>query len=284
MKKLLILPALLGLGLGLAANPAAAEIEWQAGPALKTTATPMAVATSANGSRTFILGEGGKVQIFDQAGNLRDAIDVDPGMDHIASDGDGNRIIVSSRKNGVAQPIDISYRFPFDYSDSPYLGKTDAPVVLTLFSDFQCPYCSTVKTQLDQLLEKNPDTLRIVYKAYPLPSHKMSMPAVLAAFAANRQGHFWDLYEKLYSDFRNLSPERIKLYASELKMDMAQYEKDLADRKVQAQVGRDLREARMSGVGGTPTMFINGLLVQNRSPQGMQEMIDKEVSKRAKAK
>jgi len=125
------------IGLGLAASPATAAIEWQAGPPLKTTAAPLAVATSADGSRTFVLGEGGKVQIFDNVGNLRDAIEVDPSMDHITSDGDGHRIIVSSHKNNLAQPIDISYRFPFDYTDSPVLGKPEAPVVLALFSDFQ---------------------------------------------------------------------------------------------------------------------------------------------------
>lgn len=134
------------------------------------------------------------------------------------------------------------------------------------------------------MLEKNPNTLRVVYKAYPLPSHKMSMPGVVAAFAANKQGRFWDFYDKLFVDYRNLSPERIKLYASELKMDMGQYEKDLADQKIQAQIARDLREAQLAGVSGTPTMFINGLRVENRSPQGMQEMIDRELNKRSKAK
>ena len=134
------------------------------------------------------------------------------------------------------------------------------------------------------MLEKNRDTLKIVYKAYPLPNHKMAMPAVVAAFAAGRQGKFWEMHDKLFADFRNLTPERIKLYATELKIDMVQYEKDLADPKVQAQIGRDLREGQLAGVGGTPTMFINGLLVENRSPQAMQAMIDRELVKRAKAK
>ncbi|NTV14483.1 MAG: thioredoxin domain-containing protein [Desulfobulbaceae bacterium] len=134
------------------------------------------------------------------------------------------------------------------------------------------------------MLEKNPNTLKIVYKAYPLPSHKMSMPAVQAAFAANKQGRFWDFYDKLYSDFRNLSPEKIKQIATDLKLDLGQYEKDLADRQLQALVSRDLREAQKAGVGGTPTMYINGLLVQNRSPQGIQEMIDRELRKRGPAK
>ncbi|NTV14482.1 MAG: hypothetical protein HGA96_11225 [Desulfobulbaceae bacterium] len=121
----------------LTCQPASADIEWQAGAPLKTTSPPLAVATSADGSRSFVLAEGGKVQIFDQTGTLRDTIAVDPSMDHITSDGDGNRIIVSSYKNNLAQPIDISYRFPFDYTDSPTLGKAEAPVVLALFSDFQ---------------------------------------------------------------------------------------------------------------------------------------------------
>lgn len=130
------LPLLL-LCLGLAASPAAADIEWQAGPALKTATAPLDVATSADGSRTFVLIEGGKVQIYDQAGNNRDTIEVDPGMDRITSTGAGNLIIVSSHKNSVAQQIEISYRFPFDYTDAPFLGKAEAPVVLALFSDFQ---------------------------------------------------------------------------------------------------------------------------------------------------
>ena len=130
------LPLLL-LCLGLAASPAAAAIDWQTGPTLKTAAAPVDVATSADGSRTFVLSEGGNIQIFDQAGNLRDTLEVDPDMDHIASDSNGNRLIVSSRKDNIAQQIEINYRFPFDLTNSPFLGKAEAPVVLALFSDFQ---------------------------------------------------------------------------------------------------------------------------------------------------
>jgi hypothetical protein len=135
MKKQL-LPLLL-ICLGLVSSPAAAAIDWQVGPTLKTMAAPVDVATSADGSRTFILVEGGKIQIFDQAGQNRDTIEVDPGMDRITSTGEGNMLIVSSHKNSVAQQIAISYRFPFDYTNSPFLGKAEAPVVLALFSDFQ---------------------------------------------------------------------------------------------------------------------------------------------------
>lgn len=134
------------------------------------------------------------------------------------------------------------------------------------------------------MLEKNPDTLKIVYKAFPLQSHRMSLPAVLGAFAAHKQGRFWDFYDQLFADYRNLSPEKIKQIASDLKLDMARYDQDLADKQVQEQVKRDLREAQKAGIKGTPSMYLNGLPVQNRSPQGLQEMIDQELRKRGKAK
>jgi protein-disulfide isomerase len=134
------------------------------------------------------------------------------------------------------------------------------------------------------LLEKNPNTLKVVYKAYPLQNHQMSLPAVVAAFAANKQGRFWDFYDQLYTDFRNLNPEKIKKIATDLKLDMAQYEKDQTDQQLQSLIKRDMREAQQAGVRGTPSMYINGLPVENRSPQGLQEMIDRELRKTDKAK
>lgn len=137
MKKTHFLPALLLITLCLASQPAAAALEWQSGPALKTAAAPIDVTISADGNRTFVLTEGGKIHIYDQAGKLSESMEVDPNTDHIATNGDGNLLIISSSKSGVAQQIEISYRFPFDYKDSPFLGNADAPVVLAVFSDFQ---------------------------------------------------------------------------------------------------------------------------------------------------
>lgn len=107
----------------------------------------------------------------------------------------------------------------------------------------------------------------------------MAMPAVIAAFAAERQGRFWDFYDKLFADFRNLSPEKIAQIAADLKLDMERYNRDLADRRISELIGRDLREVQQAGVRGTPSMSINGLPVENRSPQGLQEMIDRELRK-----
>lgn len=131
------------------------------------------------------------------------------------------------------------------------------------------------------MLEKNPNTLKIVYKAFPLRSHNMALPAAKAALAANRQGRFWDFHEKLYADFRNLTPPKIKQIAVDLGLDLERFNRDQADPKIQEQINRDLSDGQQAGVGGTPTLFVNGLRVDNRSPQGLQEAIDRELRKRS---
>ena len=49
------------------------------------------------------------------------------------------------------------------------------------------------------MLEKNPDTLKVVYKAFPLRSHKLAGPAVEGALAAHAQGRFWEFHDKVFS-------------------------------------------------------------------------------------
>ena len=98
----------------------------------------------------------------------------------------------------------------------------------------------------------------------------MSLPAVKAAFAAERQGRFWEFHDKIFADFRNLTPEKLNQIAVDLGLDMTRYAKDMTSPEVQQHINRDLREAQQAEVNGTPTIFINGFRVQNRSLQGIQ--------------
>lgn len=105
------------------------------------------------------------------------------------------------------------------------------------------------------------------------------MPAVKAAFAAEKQGRFWDFHDKLFADFRNLDPQKINQIAIDLGLDMARYTTDMTSPRVQQLINRDLGEAQQSEVTGTPTLFINGFKVQNRSLPAIQAMIDGELRK-----
>ncbi len=136
------------------------------------------------------------------------------------------------------------------------------------------------------MLERNPDTLKIVFKNFPLRSHNMARPAAESAMAAHEQGRFWEFHDKLFSYIT--SPSRTKLDQQalsqipvELGLDMPRFLKSLKDPAIDAKINQDIREGVEGGVTGTPSLFVNGRKVKSRSPQAIQQMIDQAKSKKA---
>jgi protein-disulfide isomerase len=158
---------------------------------------------------------------------------------------------------------------------SPVRGPENAPVTLTEFADFQCPFCARNLPLVKQVLEAYPKDVKFVYKEFPLTSiHNHAMNASKAAVAAQRQGKYWEMHDKLFENFQNLAEDNIKKVAAEVGLNMEQWEKDYKSPEVDKQVQDDMRLAGQSDVRGTPTMFVNGKRVQNRSFEGIKEMID----------
>ena len=129
------------------------------------------------------------------------------------------------------------------------------------------------------MIENYPKQVKIVYKNFPIRSHKYSEPSAKAALAAERQGKFWPFHDRLYAHYKDLSDEKIREIAGQLKLDMAQFEKDRKDPEIAGKVRADIRDGRKAGVRGVPTVFINGRRLRKRSVQGFSEMIEKELQK-----
>ena len=124
------------------------------------------------------------------------------------------------------------------------------------------------------MLEQNPETVKIVFKHFPLSSHRMAAQAALAAVAAQKQGKFWQYHDLLFSDYHNLSLEKFEEFARKLHLDMELFQKESSDPKTRSKVRKDYQEGKAAGVNGTPTIFINGRLLRDRSVAGMQKIID----------
>ena len=129
---------------------------------------------------------------------------------------------------------------------------------------------------LEQVLEKNPETVKIVFKNMPLRFHEFADPSARAALAAFKQDKFWEFHDKLFG-VEKLSNDAINNVAVELDLDIAQFNKDMNSPEVRQMINKDLLDAQKAGVTGTPTIFINGKKLKNRSPEGFQAMIDKEL-------
>jgi len=132
---------------------------------------------------------------------------------------------------------------------------------------------------LEQVLEKNPNQVKLVFKNFPLRNNKFAMPAAIAALAAEKQGKFWEFHDLLFKDYNRLNEQKIKEIAQQLNLDMEQFEKDRKDPRIRAMINRDMSEGNRVGVRGTPTVFINGRLLRNRSMTGFQELIEKALKK-----
>jgi protein-disulfide isomerase len=135
---------------------------------------------------------------------------------------------------------------------------------------------------LEQVLEKYPQDVKVVFKNIPLQNHKYAMKAAVAALAAESQGKFWEFHDLLFKNYNKLNDQKIQDIAVTLNLNLEEYEKKKKDPAVQTQVRRDLADGRRAGVRGTPTIFINGKRLRDRSLKGFQAAIDKQLEKLGK--
>jgi protein-disulfide isomerase len=134
---------------------------------------------------------------------------------------------------------------------------------------------------VDQVLAAYPKDLRFVYKQFPLEQiHANAMNAAKASVAAGNQGKFWEMHDELFKISRNLALDEIRKKAEAIGLDMKKFDADMASPETEKTVRADLELGRTVDVSGTPTMFINGKRVMNRSLEGMKAMVDEELKKK----
>jgi protein-disulfide isomerase len=128
---------------------------------------------------------------------------------------------------------------------------------------------------VDQVLAAYPKDVRFVYKQFPLEQiHQNALNASKAAVAAGKQGKFWEMHDELFKISKDLSMPNIEAKAKEIGLDMKKFSADMAAPETEKAVRDDLAAGRGADVGGTPTFFINGKRVINRSLDGMKQMVD----------
>jgi protein-disulfide isomerase len=124
-----------------------------------------------------------------------------------------------------------------------------------------------------------PNEVKFYVKNLPLNIHRYSKQAAIAALAADRQGKYWEFHNKLFENYRSLNDEKILEIAKGLGLDMDAFEKDIRSASINNLVNRDMMEGRKIGVRSTPSVFINGKLLQRRNLKNFQLRIDAELKK-----
>jgi len=177
----------------------------------------------------------------------------------------------------------------------PSFGTPGAPVVLVLFSDFQCAYCKEEAKMLRQNLPSAyPRQVRVYFKDFPLEQiHPWAKTASIAGRCIFRlnPGAFWDFHDWIYEHQQEITPENLKskvmdfAKAREKEIDTFQLSRCIDTRATEAEVDKNVAEGKALQVSSTPTIFLNGRrLVGQVAWPNLRQIIDYEIEYQKTAK
>lgn len=161
------------------------------------------------------------------------------------------------------------------------LGSSKAKVTIVEFSDFQCPFCQRFHPTLKQALAEYKDTVRLVYRHFPLDSiHPQARPAAMAAECAAEQGKFWEYHDKLFANQDKLNASYYPQLAGELRLNTTKFNECLSKNKYQSKIDADYQSGIDAGVQGTPHSLVNGVPVSGAVPyEQLKAAIDAALKK-----
>jgi protein-disulfide isomerase len=281
LKKILVI-ALLALPFAAQAqelkkNNVSGDLNWSVQATWALPAKPLGFVQSLDNKKVFVLGADAKVYIFTPEGKKLGELPVDPDTTAIDIAPRGEMLFLVNGKTNAYTAIDISFNQKIDITGAPVRGKADAPVTLVVFSDFECPWCGKIEPVVMQLLAANQDKVRVVFKYLPLPMHQHAEEAAIAAIAAQKQGKFWEMRDALFQ-VTNWSPAAVEEAARKVGLNLAQLQADMNAPDVRTQLMKDKNDAQVADVAATPSLFINGRPVRDRSLAALQAMVDEALA------
>lgn len=163
-------------------------------------------------------------------------------------------------------------------------GPSDAKVTLIEYGDFQCPACGAYEPLVEQLEQEYDGRVQFVFRNFPLYQiHQDAMIAAYAAEAANLQGKYWEMHDKLYAtqnDWAQDPADKVVAdyfngYAQALGLNVQKFDSDINSQTVKDRVQRDLDSGNNAQIDHTPTFFVNLTQIQNpTSLQGFESALN----------
>src|SRR3546814_6066675 len=138
--------------------------------------------------------------------------------------------------------------------------SSDSTLSVVLYGDYLCPYCRRLRPLLDRLRQALGERLVYIFRHFPNERvHPGATFVAHAAEAAARQGHFWEMHDRLYTQEPPLGDEQVFEIVAELGLDMERFRRDLGSDETRRRVDEDLADGKRNGVTGTPTLFVDGI-------------------------
>ncbi|VVB66297.1 Thioredoxin [Candidatus Gugararchaeum adminiculabundum] len=151
-------------------------------------------------------------------------------------------------------------------------GNASAAIIVTVYSDFQCPFCGVSEPQENKFLQDHSAEVKMEFRNFPLgmecnsllqyEMHPFACKAAEAAECAADQKKFWEYHHMLFANQGNLGTADLKKYAADLGLDSAQFDQCLDSGVKSEAVKKDIAQGIVLGIDSTPTIFMNGKKVE----------------------
>jgi protein-disulfide isomerase len=154
-------------------------------------------------------------------------------------------------------------------------GSETAELIVIEFSDFQCPFCKRhTDSARRELREFYGDDVRMVFKHLPLEIHAQAMTAAIAAQCARREGKFWEVHERFFAQPEALDVDSLIAVGESVGLGQG-YSDCIRNEETRDEVERDIGDAALVGIQGTPTFVINGkVLVGAQAPAAFSAALE----------
>jgi protein-disulfide isomerase len=163
----------------------------------------------------------------------------------------------------------------YPLAEGKFMGQAGAPVTVLIFSDFQCPFCGQVargaeKQLIDEYIAGG--QVRLEYRHYIVVDGNVggseSRRAAEASECAAEQGQFWKYHDMVFANQQGegrgaFADRRLEAFAEVIGLDTQQFNACFSANRYAGAVRSDEQLAAQYGVTGTPTVFVNGVRVED---------------------
>ena len=263
-----------------AAQLAQAKITYKALKDIQLSEKPQDITFSRDGSTAYILGQKAIIIYSIPESKVTDSIPLTKPYTRMALSPDESTFYLTAKDASQISVIQYSVINTIEIGTSPVIGNAKAPVIVTAFLDYQCPYCARVYPLLQELLKKYPNEVKLVIKQFPLPMHKFAEKAATAVLAAARQNKYEKVTELFFTNFSTLNDETIRKYVQEAGVDMQKFDQDIAGAEIKEILQQDQKAAGQVRVRAVPTIFINGIAPKGRSIEVFSQMVEEQLKQK----
>ncbi len=168
--------------------------------------------------------------------------------------------------------------------------RGEGPVTLVEYGDFQCPACAQYYPVIEEVFNKYSNDITFQFRNFPLVSiHPNAFAASRAGEAASKQGKFWEMYDKLYSNQTDWSANskpmsNFEVYAKQIGLNVDTFKKDFSSSAVNNAIQADIAAGEKLKVQSTPSFILDGKLIKNPQPtlEAFSKIIDEAIAEKNK--